>query len=166
MKKVVLALILGGLILAGTGCGGGGGSSNGGDNEGFIATVDVDLGYQVNTSDTSTNTVAMTIKSIGVKSDKTLKVNCIWVGQNNSSDPDDLIKKLSDKGTKTFYMYDNNRKKYYHTAGTGAAYAETIIDTTGVSGAYYFPALDSSATKVYFYDTTYSQTIGPIDVSW
>jgi ABC-type glycerol-3-phosphate transport system substrate-binding protein len=164
MKKMGLLLILSGLLLVGAGCGGGGGSSS--ESESFIATVDVNSGYKVNTSTSSTNTVTMTINSIGVKSGGTLKVNCIWIGENNSSDINDIITKLSDKGTATFYMYDNKGKKYYHTNGTGAAYADVILGTTAVSGAYYFPALDSEAKTICFYDTTYGQTIGPINVSW
>jgi hypothetical protein len=182
MKKVVLALILGGLILAGTGCGGGGGSSNGGESEPDVLTttktidmnkngnIELNLRYTVATATGSSNTVTMTIPSIDIQNG-IIVVNCTWKATNRNGCA--KIVKLSDKGTKTFYMYDNthdtttdNQKGvYYHRAGTGAAYTETTLSTTTVEGSYTFPTLNRGVTSIYFYDWTYSRTFGPIAVT-
>jgi hypothetical protein len=171
MRQICWVLILCGLFLAGAGCGGGGGSSStdsDDDTDTGIPTINVSMEgtYTINLSYTVTNssgdTIKMTIKTIEVKSD-TLIVNYTWKATNNTGCAQ--ITKLSDEGKTTFYMKDDDGAVYNHTAGAGAAYSQSNLSSTAVSGSYTFPAPNSSITALYFCDDDYDRTLGPITVT-
>jgi hypothetical protein len=168
MKRMVLLFILGGLLLFGAGCGGGGGSSGGGngsEDNNSSSTVTIDnyvqgtypIGLYYTFTNTSGDKIKMTIDSIEVRANKSLRVYCTWTATNNSG-RDEIIK-ATDEYHATFYLVDNNGEPYYHTYGTGAAYTTTVLNPTA-EGSYYFPALNSGVTSFYFYDSICSKKSG------
>jgi hypothetical protein len=152
MKKRGLILILTGLLFVGAGCGGGTNTVTPTLKVRVVGSYPIDLSYRVTTS--SGDTVEMKLESIDVNDDCSLKVHCTWTVIASASQ---RVVKLSDKGTKTFYIVDNDNTPYYHTGGDGAAYAKTILSTTPVTGSYDFPALHSGITSIYFYDSDYNK---------
>jgi hypothetical protein len=175
MRKIGLVLLFAGLLLiGGAGCGGGGGGGGGDDNPvtptfnpKVVGTHKINLSSKITNDDN--DVIKLTITSIKVESDKTLNVNCAWTVYKNNSGK--TISKVGDVDKYCFYLYDNAGKKYYNTGGTGAAYTTTELSSTAVTGVYYFSALNSGITSIYFYDndydnnTDYDQTIGPILIS-
>jgi len=186
MRKLMLGVVLGGLLLAVAGCGGGGGgSSSGGSGEEIIlpdggsTTHNTTSSINVNTAgkqltpelyyaatNSSGDAIMMEITSIELdSSSKKLTINCSWTATNKSGCAQ--IVKLSDAGKKNFYMKDNNGTLYYHNSGTGAAYTQAILSSSPVTGSYTFPAsaVFSGVTQIYFCDKDYGVTLGPVTVA-
>jgi hypothetical protein len=168
MKKWALMIMLGGLLLTVAGCSSGGGGGSNGDGN----TIPVNVSYTVKNSVTSGDYVTMTIINIEVQSDKTLKFNCKWTAVNNSGCDEivklsDKDKYISDTNQTSVYLLANNGSgaTYNHFNGTGAAYNQTVLSTSPVYGAYYFPALGDSVKSIYFCDDDYGEQVGPITVS-
>jgi hypothetical protein len=154
MKSRVLLVVLGGLLLFGAGCGGGGGNAS------TLYTITVGLSYTVSDEDYGDETT-MTIGSIEVRSDKSLKVKCSWKAKTSNNR---TVSKYSDRGNVNIYITDANGKSYKHTGGEGAAYTQTELGASPVYGGYYFEPLDNTETSITFYDGDNHQSLGPISL--
>jgi hypothetical protein len=167
MKRLMMTFILGSLLLAVAGCGGGGGgggSNNDGEPVGVInvsqpGTYTINASYQITKNNA---TIKLTLVSIQVTSEYKLKMNCKWSAEGNSA----TVVKESDSLNTKMYLKDNLGNVYNHYQGEGAAYTETsFITGTSVTGAFYFPNINSNAQSITFYDDNQSAKIGPITIN-
>jgi hypothetical protein len=163
MNRLIWTSILGILLLAFTGCGGGGGGG-GGDGKN---TIDLSTpgNYPINVSYSITKngaTITFLLESIDVDSYSKLKLNCIWSAAGDSL----TVVKDSDSNNTNMYFKDDRGTVYNHYQGSGAAYKNVSI-TGGqfATGIFYFPAINSSATSITFYDDDQGKTIGPISIA-
>jgi hypothetical protein len=170
MKKLLLGAILTGLFLVVVGCGGGGSSNDTTDRLASSATISsstsgaqpAGVGYICMSS--SNDKITMQITSVEfATSTRIITVHCSWTATNASGAAQ--IVKLSDENTTTLYMVDNSGKKYDHSAGTGAAYTDTQLSSTAVTGTYTFTALNGGVTSIHIYDSTYSVKTGTIYIN-
>ncbi|HEY8462493.1 MAG TPA: hypothetical protein VIM29_00450 [Bacillota bacterium] len=186
MRKLIISMILGGLLLTAVGCGGGGGGNDipGTDpvpspnlnpyiDISKVGEYELNLSYQTTTSRQNPDIVTMTITSIEVQSDKKLKVNCRWTEKIVASDTDFIYKPADkpsdnpkDKGKTDFYIICNGDANniYYHISGGGAAYNKTRLSSSPVYGFYIFPQLGSTVQTISFWDNVYDKMLGPIIV--
>jgi hypothetical protein len=174
MKRLMLLIMLGGLLLAVAGCSSGGGGGGGNDGNGGNGNIGEPVGsinvavpgtYQINSAYQITKngaTIKLTLQSIQVTSDHKLKLNCIWLAQGGSV----TVEKESDSGNTRMYLKDNTGRVYGHYQGEGAAYTKlTLPIGTSVTGAFYFYALNNTAEFITFFDDNQNQKIGPITVN-
>jgi hypothetical protein len=175
MKRLMLLIMLGGLLLTVAGCssgGGGGGGNDGnngnGNNGNPVGSINVAVPgtYQINSAYQITKngaTIKLTLQSIQVTSDHKLKLNCIWLAQSSSINIE--VDKESDSGNTRMYLKDAVRV-YNHYQGEGSAYNKVTLPIgASTTGAFYFPALDDTAEFIIFYDDNQNQKIGPIIVN-
>lgn len=97
-------------------------------------------------------------------SDSSLKFNVVWSIKVKSGYSARVIKN-TDESNMNLYVKDDKGHRYDHFAGEGAAYQDTVFyDSVPEAGAFYFPALQSDAQRITFYDDDQQKTFGPITI--
>lgn len=170
MRKLIISMILGGLLLTAVGCGGGGGGGSntgngGGGDDNPVINIDHPGNYPINryyTAITDGNQVTVLLKSVDLSDDLKLKCNFSWSARVNSNQ---VVEKKSDQNNTKMYFRDNLGNTYPHYQGEGIAYTDSVL-TNGATktGAYYFDlrSLPATATSLTFHDDDQQKKIGPI----